>query len=65
MIVIMAPGLEHALRFDRRREDMRVEAFVAEPAIEAFDERILNRAARSNELETDVVRIRPRVHGRG
>ena len=62
MIVIMAPGVEHALRLGRGGEHVRVEAFVAESAIEGLDEGVLHGFARPNELESDVVRIRPRVH---
>jgi hypothetical protein len=58
----MAPGVEYVLRVDRRCEDVGVQAFVAQPAAEAFDEGILHRFARTNEFEPDVVRIRPRVH---
>lgn len=63
MIVIVAPSVEYALRFDCRRKDVRVETFVAQTAVEAFDERILHRFAGPNELEPDLVRVRPRIHG--
>jgi hypothetical protein len=57
VIVILALGVEDALRFDRGPEDVGIQAFVAQPAIEAFDEGVLHGFARSNEIEADVVRV--------
>ena len=62
VIVILAPGVQYALCLERGRKDVRVEAFVAPPAIETLDERILHRFARPDKLEPDVVRVRPGVH---
>jgi hypothetical protein len=58
VIVVLAPAVEYVLRFDRRCKNVRVQAFIAQPAIEALDEGILHRFARPNELEPHVVRVR-------
>jgi hypothetical protein len=55
-IVVVTPSVENDLRFGHRREDVAVQAFVAQFVIEAFDERMLDGFARSNEIETHVVR---------
>jgi len=42
MIVIVAPSVEAALGLGRRDENMRVEAFGAQPSVEPPDEGILD-----------------------
>ena len=61
-IVVVTPGVQELLRFADGHEDVAVETFVAQLAVEAFDEGILHRSARPNEIETDVVGIGPRIH---
>jgi hypothetical protein len=62
-IVVFTPGVEDDLRLGHGRKHVAVRALVAQLAIEAFDEEILHRLPRSNEIEAHVVRIRPRIHG--
>ena len=57
MIVILPPSLEDTLRFDHRREHVRVQALVAQPPVETFDEGMVDGLAGANELEADVVRV--------
>ena len=40
---------------------MAVQAFVAQPAVEALDEGVVGRLARPREIERDAVLIRPPV----
>src|SRR6476620_1252832 len=61
-IVVISPNVQEGLRFGHTAKDMAVQAFVAQPAVEAFDEGILYRTTRSNEIESHAVGIRPRVH---
>src|SRR4026209_2016003 len=56
-IVVFAPRVQDELCFDDRPEDVAVQAFVAQLASEAFDERVLHGLARSNEVEAHAVRI--------
>jgi hypothetical protein len=41
-IVVFTPGAEHHLRFGDGCEDVAVQAFIAELAVEAFDKGIFN-----------------------
>src|SRR5215470_20009135 len=61
-LVVFTPGVQNHLRFGHGREDVAIQTLVAELAVEALDECILHGLSRSNEIETDAVRIRPRVH---
>jgi hypothetical protein len=38
VIVVLAPGVEDALRFDRDPKTLAFKHFFAQPAVEAFDE---------------------------
>src|SRR5262249_10325249 len=51
-------GVQDDLRFGHGCEDVAVQTFVPQLAIEAFDEGVLHGLARSNEVEADVVRVR-------
>ena len=62
-IVVHAPRLNRLLRIRQAHEPALVEALVAEPAVEAFRERVLNRLARLNELERDPACVRPLIEG--
>ena len=52
-VVIIPPVFNRELCFGHRHKPMRVEALVAESAVEAFDERILRRLPRLNEGQDD------------
>ena len=54
MVVIVAPRLDGCARLGQTQEYMLVKAFVAQAAIEGFDEGILRRLARR-----DVVPVEP------
>ena len=60
-VVVDAPGFDLDLRIDHAHKPMFVEAFVAELAVEAFDVRVLNRPAGSNEAQRDAGGVGPRV----
>ena len=47
-IVILPPGSQHGPCLRHGGKKRLIEAFVAQPAVEAFDERILGRFARSD-----------------
>jgi hypothetical protein len=49
-VVLHAPLLDSLARIGERNKDLLVEAFIAQAAIERFDERILDRLARFDEL---------------
>ena len=42
VIVVVAPGLDGFARLGEREEDVLVEAFVAQAAVEALDEGVLH-----------------------
>jgi hypothetical protein len=60
-IVIQAPRLNRLLRIRQAHEPALVETLVAEPAIEALGEGVLNRLARLNEPERAAARVRPLI----
>ena len=45
-VVVDPPGFDETACFMQRREDMFVEAFIAQPAVKGFDESILHRLSR-------------------
>src|SRR5690606_9065297 len=60
--VIVAPPFGNLrLRLLERDEPMLVEAFVAEPTVEAFDVRVLRRLARLDQHQLDPVGMGPLV----
>ena len=58
------PRFDGPLRIGQAGEPMLVEAFVAEGAVEALDERVLGRFARMIEVQHHVMRGRPVVEVR-
>ena len=60
-IVLDAPFFDLAARIVERDEDVLVEAFLAQPRIEALDVRVLDRLARFDELQPHAVIIGPLV----
>ena len=60
-IVVDPPGFDSLLRFRQRPEPLRVEAFVTESAVEAFDEAVLHGLPWWNEVELDASLVGPGV----
>src|SRR6266567_5525436 len=60
-LVVDAPRLNRALRIDQAHEPVLVEALVPEPAVEAFDVRVLDRLARIDEVEHDAMAVCPLI----
>jgi len=58
-VVSVAPITEDPARLEERGKVMLVEAFVAKPAVEAFDERILHRFPRRNMMQPNAPFRRP------
>ena len=55
LVVIATPGGDEDTRLRETGEPLVVEAFVAEAAVEAFDEGVLGRLARLDELQADTI----------
>lgn len=49
-VVAEAPPLDGALRIGEREEPVLVQPFIAQPAVERLDERVVHRLARTTEL---------------
>jgi hypothetical protein len=58
-IVAFTPGVSQHLRFRHGRECVAIESLVAELAVEAFNDRILDRLVRANEVEAHLMRVWP------
>ena len=58
-----AIALDVELGIEQREEPVLIEAFVAKPAVEALDMRILNGFPRLDELEGDAAIGGPRIEG--
>ena len=63
MIIIHSPSIHNILRLSPAKEQLAVEAFVAQFAIEALDVAILPRTARRNESRFYTTRPQPLFHG--
>lgn len=61
LVVFPPPRFDDKLRFLQGQKPMFVEAFIAKPAVEALDKRILYRLPRLNEVQMDAVLSRPRI----
>ena len=59
VVIVVPPGHEHEAGMRQRREQGLVEAFVAQAAVEAFDEAVLHRLARRDIMPFDLTRLRP------
>ena len=64
-VIVLAPGFEHDARMGQRAEQRLVQELVAEPAIEALDERVLGRFARRYVVPADAALVGPVQHGVG
>lgn len=60
-VVVEAPGFDDSLGIDHADKPVLVQALIAKLAVEAFDVRVLDRFAWSNEAERDATAICPRV----
>ncbi len=59
LVVFLPPGFDQVTGFVECGEPVLVEAFIAELAIEAFDESVLGGFARGNEVQLHLVLLRP------
>lgn len=57
------PASDSALRVGDTQKPVLIEPFVAQPAVEALDQGILNRVARPDELQVDAARAGPGTQG--
>ena len=64
-IVLDAPRFDLVPRIVERNENVFIQAFVAQPCIEALDVRVLNRLARFDELQLYAMLIGPLVERGG
>ena len=53
MVVVLSPLIDSYSRLVQRSEPVRAQAFLAEVAVEAFDERILSRFSRLYKAKGD------------
>ena len=53
MVVVLSPLIDFYSRLVQRSEPVRAQAFLAEVAVEAFDERILSRFSRLYKTKRD------------
>src|SRR5438477_7461799 len=63
LVVFLPPGFDQEAGFIESGEPVFVEAFIAELAVEAFDESVLGGFARCDEVQLHVVLLRPVVQG--
>ena len=54
-VVVVAPGFDDRARLRQAPEQVFVEAFIAQPAVKTFDERILYWLARLDVMPRDVI----------
>ncbi len=62
VIVVGAPCGDHAAGMAQRREQVFVEALLAHPAVEAFDEAVLHGLARRDVMPADLAILLPFEH---
>ncbi len=60
-IVFDSPPFDFAAHVVERDEDLFVEALLAEPAVEALDEGVLDRSARLDELQLHPALVGPLI----
>src|SRR5512137_2990385 len=60
-IVFDSPPFDFASRVVKRDEDMLVQALLAQPAVEALDEGVLDRLARLDELQLNAALVGPLI----
>ncbi len=62
VVVVFAPQLELVPRFGEREEDLHVQVFVSQLAVEALDVAFLDRPSRADEAQVHAVRVGPQVY---
>lgn len=62
VIVVGAPCRNHAAGLAQRREQVFVEAFLAHPSVEVFDQTVLHRLAWGDVLPVDLTVLLPFEH---
>ena len=60
-VVVLPPAFNRKSGIVERRKPILVRAFVAEPAVETLDVRVLDRLPGANELQRDAPRVRPLI----
>ena len=60
-VVALSPALDRLMRVREREEPVLVQAFVSQSPVEAFDECVLYRLAKSDEIETHAALVSPGV----
>jgi len=65
LVEVRPPRLDLAPGVVQRQEPVRVQAFVAQPAIEAFDEGVVGRLSRPAEVQRDAVDVGPVIERPG
>lgn len=65
VIVIVSPAFDLAASVLKRQEPVRIEAFVAEAAVERLDERIVGRFSGAREVHHDTVLVSPSIQQNG
>ena len=63
MVVVLSPLIDFYSRLVQRSEPVRAQAFLAELAVEAFDERVLSRLSRLYKAKRDTRLLRPKENG--
>src|SRR5690348_6003329 len=63
-IVFATPGTDDLLSFVERREPVVVETLTAKRAVQTFNERILVRLSRLDEVQLNTILMRPLIHRR-
>ena len=63
MVLVLSPLIDFYSRLVQRSESVRAQAFLAELAVEAFDERVLSRFSQMHKAKRDTRLLRPKEHG--
>ena len=62
-VVILPPVLNDPFGLGQRAEGLGIQAFIPQPAVEAFDMTVFHRLARPDELQFDSPLLRPAIKG--
>src|SRR5579871_5951657 len=62
-IVVVTPGLKFFPNINEAEKEVNVQAFVPEPAVEAFHEAVLDRPSRPYKIELNPCLVDPGIHG--
>lgn len=61
-VIVLTPSFNLLLGVGQVEEQTRIQALVAEPAVEALDEAVLDRPPRANEVQLHAVLVSPDIH---